>query len=1148
AFAGATPVPARHNAILPFTRFVPGPADCSPVVFDQSLLGATTFAHQLATAGIFTSPLTHWPDHPERYLAVTNAVDVIYQMPTIWDETRILDDSRLGELVAMARRKGDNWYLFLINGDESQSRAFPSFPLSFLHDGTYDAVTLGDQDQTTLARTEHVGLTASSTLSLSLHPGGGFVGMFIRRPDQFPPELDSDGDGVPDLEDCAPDDPALSSLHTFYTDIDRDHYGDREKPVRTCSITPHPPLVSWGNDPNDLTMLTYPEIAPKGNRTIGIDSFQTPASGQWASHYLAELGIEVAPIRLTWGNFETTAGTFDGPDFQQLLTAVNSYASAGLKSALVVSAFENGQTRFPEDLQTQINAGTLGPNDPLVVNRFSAWLDLLATMIDREALHSLQLGEPLDLIHDTYPDPGFWAAHLGTFHALKAHAESLWGEDLPVFQTASSFALLRPPTATILLAQLEAGDAAGICFQPHLDDFSIIEPEYLQNDLEATLALLPDQPVFLIDVAYPSLPAVFSSETKQSQSLRAIFEFWDRHADHIPFMSVKQLFDPATSADPSKRSRFHTSLGLRTHDDQPKTAYKTLRNLAYERGWWRIPPPDTRSLRMGFSQTQFDRSDTLEQRDAVLSWMLPRLAANSDISCLQIDVGIPWVEALADDFTSPTPPYHQQVLLELNSLRESVVQNQPLVVAISPIGNPRSHISAYWGEAEGFYFEKGGFSGPEFVRVPDGVVKADGLRYPPPPWDTLPLNAPEVKSAYLKYCMRIIEFFQPDYLLTALEASATLVEDRERYDQLVDLMKFIYESLKADPRYSDIPQVISISSTSFIKDEYGVPYKFDEQAYGVFEEQVEGLSRLLPYMDILGLSNYPHFGKYNAYTINASMYDSLFENIARAGGAGKPIAISENGYSADPYQILERPFLASPTKQDDYLKNLLYSLEKTDHPVEYIVNWAIRDNDYLWQGAHDLAVADNNETALLFSQFAQYFRDIGLYDGDGGDDRPALARWQAALGQPLVPKELLAERPSYLRWAITHFPEVREFPDLNDGHPWSMLSDGDGDGRLNVFEYLHNSDPHHADTQTPMRITTVNGDHFVELPFNLNASDVEVEIQSSLTLHADWLPLTTAPQIVSGPDPAGNVVLRVPVPPELEPRAFFRLEARLPAP
>ena len=40
----------------------------------------------------------------------------IKSLPTVWDETIVLNGSKIGELAAFARRKGNIWYVVFLNG------------------------------------------------------------------------------------------------------------------------------------------------------------------------------------------------------------------------------------------------------------------------------------------------------------------------------------------------------------------------------------------------------------------------------------------------------------------------------------------------------------------------------------------------------------------------------------------------------------------------------------------------------------------------------------------------------------------------------------------------------------------------------------------------------------------------------------------------------------------------------------------------------------------------------------------------------------------------------------------------------------------------------------------------------------------------
>jgi hypothetical protein len=176
----------------------------------------------------------------------------------------------------------------------------------------------------------------------------------------------------------------------------------------------------------------------------------------------------------------------------------------------------------------------------------------------------------------------------------------------------------------------------------------------------------------------------------------------------------------------------------------------------------------------------------------------------------------------------------------------------------------------------------------------------------------------------------------------------------------------------------------------------GSPYKYDEMAPGVRARLKEGVRSLLPYLDLVGLSYYPHYGKYNAYTLPPAALTSMHRFLQEAGVPDSmPLAITESGYPADPYLIDSVLFAASADKQQRHLELMLYELSKLPNPVEFVVNYIVRDIDMQWNRL--LIEAENPR----FVQFYQYFRDLGLYDGDGLA-RPSLATWTRYFQLPLV--------------------------------------------------------------------------------------------------------------------------------------------------
>src|SRR5207248_618327 len=86
--------------------------------------------HQIGTVVSYTTSMQNLGADPQNIL--TNpAVDVIKSIPVDWDETIALPPSRIGSLVAFARRSGSEWFICVLNGDETEARRL-DLPLTFL--------------------------------------------------------------------------------------------------------------------------------------------------------------------------------------------------------------------------------------------------------------------------------------------------------------------------------------------------------------------------------------------------------------------------------------------------------------------------------------------------------------------------------------------------------------------------------------------------------------------------------------------------------------------------------------------------------------------------------------------------------------------------------------------------------------------------------------------------------------------------------------------------------------------------------------------------------------------------------------------------------------------------------------------------------
>ena len=162
-----------HNLILPFTRLLNGPADCTFCWASPRLKNTRT--HQLAASVVLFSPLQFlfWYDRPDE-IVEEPALEFWHNLPTTWDDLRVLEGVP-GEFLTLARRKGDTWYLGAMNGASARQI---DLQLGFLDaDRDYDALVCSDAkppgDGPARVQVEHKSVRRGDRLRVLAFPNGG---------------------------------------------------------------------------------------------------------------------------------------------------------------------------------------------------------------------------------------------------------------------------------------------------------------------------------------------------------------------------------------------------------------------------------------------------------------------------------------------------------------------------------------------------------------------------------------------------------------------------------------------------------------------------------------------------------------------------------------------------------------------------------------------------------------------------------------------------------------------------------------------------------------------------------------------------------------------------------------------------------------
>ncbi len=328
-----------------------------------------------------------------------------------------------------------------------------------------------------------------------------------------------------------------------------------------------------------------------------------------------------------------------------------------------------------------------------------------------------------------------------------------------------------------------------------------------------------------------------------------------------------------------------------------------------------------RSFLMGFTPFPWDFSieAVVETNQAIRE--------HGDIVSLHFDGGVPWPEALEDR------PFHPKMQEDWKGKRD-VAKGKKVFLSVTPINNMRNAMAKYRGKEENMPMPEA-FQNKEF-------------------------NDPIIKKAYLNYCRKALEFFQPDYFAIGIEVNEIFHNARASWPAYVELHKETYAVLKKD--HPDLP----IFTTMTL-------HNLRNAGWNDLKEQQEAMKAFLPENDLLGVSYYPFMAGHSERPQEHFDWIRAFTD--------KTIAITETGYPAEKLTLetYNVTLHGSPEKQQAYFEILLERAQKDQY--RFVIAFLYRDYDALW------------EKIKSFSPEAfKVWKDCGMLD-EAGKPRPALNVW-----------------------------------------------------------------------------------------------------------------------------------------------------------
>lgn len=176
----------KYDVMIPFIRQLAGPMDYTQGAMRNATrsnyhacynepMSQGTRCRQLALYVVLDSPFNMMCDTPGNYRRNQDCTDFIAGIPTVWDETRILD-GKMGEYIVTARRKGDRWY---VGGLTDWTPRDIEVDLSFIRSSGISGVLFSDGVNAHRTardyRRQEVTLGSDGKLKVHLAPGGGFT-------------------------------------------------------------------------------------------------------------------------------------------------------------------------------------------------------------------------------------------------------------------------------------------------------------------------------------------------------------------------------------------------------------------------------------------------------------------------------------------------------------------------------------------------------------------------------------------------------------------------------------------------------------------------------------------------------------------------------------------------------------------------------------------------------------------------------------------------------------------------------------------------------------------------------------------------------------------------------------------------------------
>lgn len=327
-----------------------------------------------------------------------------------------------------------------------------------------------------------------------------------------------------------------------------------------------------------------------------------------------------------------------------------------------------------------------------------------------------------------------------------------------------------------------------------------------------------------------------------------------------------------------------------------------------------------RNFRMGF--TSWSHGPEVADIEDTYAF----LATNSDIYSEQIDNIIPW-KALINGTELP-----EEFINNIAFRVSKKPQNAKLLLSVSLLNIDRTDLNP---DVDGTL--------PEYTSFSDQAIE----------------------NAYFDFLIYLIDQFQPEYLVMAMEVNELLAKSEPKWEGYKLLMQNLRNRIRTAHPALKISE--SITLHNWLNPNVTNPETF-----------IEEIDNYITQMDFAAISFYPFLkGKHNKTQFQQA-FDFLHSKV------DIPVAFVETSHLAEDLsvQAFDLFIPGDECEQKEYLETLLQNASQQEY--EFIIWWAHRDFDRLWETFPE-EVKD----------LGKLWRDTGLLNEDG-EIRPAYSYWKSA--------------------------------------------------------------------------------------------------------------------------------------------------------